>query len=407
MSFASPPVDSTIPAASYPSSPESTRSPPWQYAAPATPNYRTAFQSDPFDGLGKALGDDQALQQAQVNAQNSAGGVQTQSYRSEDQVHNVRDTLSRFATIPSRQQTQQEAVTPFPPEAATRKSLDVDAFKRLLLTGERDSTAGIGTAADSIISNSNSYGSDATSYTPSQEDNRLSSQNYSRDTTEQSVKVPPPAPAPRRGKSVKLKEDRAIANDDISTIFVPAEASAASKPPGPPTSLRQNAQAPDSPHSEASDMPGKSKKPPPPPMRRQHSTTQRRPSTELPTTAEEHDLSATASLSSRRSSHERPPAPSSRNSSLSIKRQSLGLSNPPPLPPPRRGPGSSRTSMDSFIPSLSDIVADDDNQENVPPTSGFRETQRPPEPSSAGDILAELAHLQKEVDAARRAGDYG
>ena len=62
--------------------------------------------------------------------------------------------------------------------------------------------------------------------------------------------------------------------------------------------------------------------------------------------------------------------------------------------------------MDSFRPSLSSIMGEEDAQENTHVTESSRRSsgkeQRDLDPSNADSILAELANLQKEVDAARR-----
>lgn len=418
VTFASPPVDTTIPAASYPSSPESTRSPSWHFATPATPNYRTAFQNDPFEGLGKALGDDQALQQAQVNAQSNTGYVQAVPTQVKGQQHDVRDTLSRFAAAPARKQAQDDALLAIAQELPGRKSLDVDAFKRLLLTGEHVPSPAAESTSASIISDSNSHGSDAASTTLSHDESRTSSRTYAQNEADPLARPPPPAPAPRRGKSITVKEKPAISNEESSTLTEPSVERIEKKPPTPPLPRRPGKQAPEAtdqdtvPSSSTAWAPAEtakqSTKPPPPPMRRQYSIAQRRPSHDLAPTIEEQEPDIHPSVSSRRSSYERPPAPSSRNSSaLSTKRQSLGLPIPPP-PPPRRGRGSSRASTDSFRPSLSDILGIDADQEHLVSASDSRsadqQAQRDLTSSNANDILVKLANLQKEVDAARRGG---
>jgi hypothetical protein len=71
-----------------------------------------------------------------------------------------------------------------------------------------------------------------------------------------------------------------------------------------------------------------------------------------------------------------------------LKRLSQGL--PPPPPPPRRGRGSSRSSIDTSRPSMASL--------GLSETGGSRSsTPR----SDTRDILADLAALQREVDAAR------
>lgn len=80
--------------------------------------------------------------------------------------------------------------------------------------------------------------------------------------------------------------------------------------------------------------------------------------------------------------------------------------SPPPLPPPRKGRGSSRSSMDGFRPSLATLTGDEEAQENAfaidPAQHSFSKDRSSLTASNSDSILAELASLQKEVDAARR-----
>ena len=434
MSFASPPVDTAISAVSYPSSPESTRSPPpWQAAQPATSNYRTAFQNDPFEGLGQWLGDEHALQEARSNAQNNATTVQSGSSGQAA----IQDTLSRFVSAPAR--APAAPAPPALPQSAqpTRQSMDVDAFTRLLLTGDKGTAAPAQAKADlrfapdnssSADSNSISRSSVSESHSHSIDDTPRSSHEQERPMSDfgatrldqHTTKAPPPAPAPRRVKTVKathLEDDSARLtprNEQQSTGETKPLRSL--RPPTPPMSRRHSHQAQPlkdenilpltSEANSTIEFPNIHRAPPPPPIRRQHSAAQRRPSNELESTLEEPDPVVTASPSSRRSSADRPQPPPTRNSSTSVKRQSLGLMQPPPVPPQRRGRGSSRSSMDTFRPSLSSVLGEHHGQNVEFEEADTRRISNQAEASSnasnTNSILAELANLQKEVDAARR-----
>jgi hypothetical protein len=84
----------------------------------------------------------------------------------------------------------------------------------------------------------------------------------------------------------------------------------------------------------------------------------------------------------------RTPSTASRTSASVTGTASSGA--PPPLPPPRRMRGLSRSSLDSQRPASSDLRRP--STESSLNVSGA---------SNATDILADLAALQKEVDALR------
>lgn len=429
MSFASPPVDQTITAVSYPSSPESTRSPPWQWTQPATPNYRTAFSRDPFEDLSRNTGEDEKIQEALQNAQSNTDITQTGTVQSQEDA--VKQTLGRFAPARRPSSTPDQTASTARVAGSSRQSLDVEAFTRLLLTGDstrnepslKHSANASGDNASSTDTNSVSQSSLFEVPAHTADITPRSSQDYERATQpsagDTAVKAAPPAPAPRRGKSVKVKDQPQNLGGSLAEPNYQPARTAAAPPPPPPTARRSNQ------HVVASSQEDNVEKqkgsetqtgitapalktippPPPPPIRRQHSISGSRRSSDLAPTAEEPDQSQLLK-SSRQSSTDRPPAPPSRNSSASIKRQSLSAVHPPPVPPTRRGRDSSRSSMDSFRPSLTSIMGGDGDHENSvpeqgPPASGSKET-RNLTPSSADSILAELANLQKELDAARR-----
>lgn len=438
VSFASPPVDTTIPAASYPSSPESLRSPrPSQFGQPATPNYRIAFLSDPFEDLGQDVGQDNTIQEALSNAQSNASMVQTPATRREETA--VRDTLDRFAAAPRPVPLSSEPAAPHPAQIP-RQSLDVDAFKRLLLTGDSGrSTPGTATPPiakhNNRVLNDSSSGTDTTSLSqasiydvpglPNRDEDYASRSSHGQDRdADDKPKVPPPAPAPRRGKSVKVTPSQpAFSTEPIipnrnADAHTSSRERTARKPPTPPLARRRSYRTPSVKSEEGAILPLEAsspteslrmnqKAPPPPPIRRQHSISQRRASNDLTPTIEEADTAPAPSTSSRRSSNDRPMPLPSKNSSQSVKRQSLGLMNPPPVPPARRGRGSSRSSMDSFRPSSKSIMGEESGEDHMHATEASQRStvkyQTHLNSSSADSILAELANLQTEVDAARRA----
>lgn len=453
MSFASPPVDSTI---SYPSSPESARSPPTYFTrtgALATPDYRTAIRSDPFEDLRKDRQEDGTLQQAVFNAQSNIAVSQPPGHHEQLEESAVWDTLSRFATAPSRPLTADD-----PPHGPTlqdnRKSLDVDAFKRLLLTGNTDAASSQGQQnrrpappppRNNPESNSVSLAVPETSFnlpSPDAASSReidtkrasfidsLVQSGQETYLSDSAGKLPPPAPAPRRAKSVKSR--------GLSPVPAPAPAPAATEPvssneetivnqertpkkaPAPPLARRQSQRIPSNRSDDSINTPSPAASPaeparptikaplppPPPPVRKQPSVTPRRPSQELAPTIEEPEAEAVPVQGSRKSSMDRPTPTGSRNSSISIKRPMPGLMSPPPLPPPRKGRGSSRSSMDGFRPSLATLMGNGDEQENTSnseqPKQAALKDRSSLTASNADSILAELANLQKEVDAARR-----
>lgn len=443
VSFASPPVDVTIPAASYPSSPESTRSPPPHYGqtvAPYTPDYQTALQSNHFEALGQHTQEDHIIQRALQNAQNNTGVEQ--SRRSTGQDGAVRNTLNRFASALRPDPTPAQSGDG---PASARHSLDVDAFTRLLLTGDSiqatPATASVSRSGTRVLSDTSS-GTDTASLSqnslfdaslPNTDETPRSSHEQDREAITKNI--PPPAPAPRRGKSVKSADGPLIkSTNENNTVRTAQEvhqttaitsAELPRRAPTPPLARRHSQRAASTKGEEStvspslspaestslspSGTPRPSTRPPPPPpsSRRQSSYAERRPSHDLAPTIEEPETDSYPTTSSRKSSDTRPPPVPSRNSSTSTRRNSQGLMNPPPLPPPRRGRGSSRTSIDGFRPSLATLLGDGISQDQAQLSS----TDPSPQDdtgtstgtfSNASNILIDLAALQREVDAARR-----
>ncbi|EXJ60093.1 hypothetical protein A1O7_04244 [Cladophialophora yegresii CBS 114405] len=451
VNFASPPAIPISPV-SYPPSPESTRqefpvafpSPKTSYPPPT--DYSQALASDPFGA--EALDDDhgvidQALENARANNEITTPGVLASAGAKDNA---IRDTLGRVASTPRRPVNKQPASDPKEPPGALRSTLDVDAFKRMLLTGDRgpsvvqNTQAGptpvsdSGSSADTAsISQHSIFETVQPAYdeSPRTSDeldrNEASADRAGRGTISERAEKPPP-PQSRRGKPIKdpvvphgptarfdnfinslslpsshnvgsgtpsLKSPT-IDGIPMSDRAVPAGTTDTPKktPPAPPLARRKSQQAPKKPvltrssssrtsvFTEVDGPPSPSttnsasKPPPPPPTRRSNGTTDRRPSLDVLSIPEEADagyLEAKAGL---------PQTPAY------VKRMSQGL--PPPVPPPRRGRGSSRSSMETTRPTMANLgIMESEGSEVDTPGSEHR------------DILADLAALQREVDAAR------
>ena len=468
MNFASPPA--IISPASYASSPESTRqefpsafsSPNSSFPAPT--DYSQAFASDPFaeqpDGE-----DDIAIEKAQENAKvNTAIVVETTTTVNVSKHDAVTDTLGRFASgLRNPSTTQEFAAGAKDQGGLVKPTMDVDAFKRMLLTGERQSAASrVGvtpnahTATVQPVSDSSSNADSASisqhslfeTVQPAHEESpRTSEELDTREANEpratagpsSSVRRPPPPPKSRHGKPDKeaTPETGSIAKLDnfINSLTLPTSQSASSEtasltspsieqsptsdrfakptvpesnkrtapalplarrksqhPPSKPaltrsSSSRQSVLGGFDPPPSPSATTSTSKAPPPPPARRSTSTGERRPSLDTMPVSETDSLSG-QQLSSDWSSAETGPALTQTPSYL--KRTSQGP--PPPLPPPRRGRGSSRSSVETQRPTLTTLGMTEVSQGEPNINRGS---------TGSRDILADLAALQREVDAAR------
>ena len=461
MNFASPPGIPISPV-SYPPSPESTRqeflstflSP--KSPLPAPTDYSEALASDPFTAEASDDEDDSAIEQALENARTNneitgAGPVVSQAFKD----NAVRETLGRFASAPRRQLNNQPATDAKDQSRASKSAMDVDAFKRMLLTGDRGASSSRETAAQNSqtgptpVSDSGSSADTASisqhsifeTVPPAHEEsprtsdelegNEANAYRKSLGTISEKGEKPPP-PKSRRGKplqepgtgqgpttkfdsfisSLSLPSSRNVSSetpslksptvdetpttDRVITSEVPDAQKKA--PPTPPLARRKSQQAPkqpvltrssssrysvfseiDAPPSPSSTA-SASKPPPPPPARRSNSTNERRPSIDVGSIPEDTDV---AHLEARPGL---PQTPSY------LKRMSQGL--PPPVPPPRRGRGSSRSSMENTRPSMASLGLTE-------PGGSASSTPR----NEPRDILADLATLQREVDAARAGAD--
>ncbi|KIY02957.1 uncharacterized protein Z520_01422 [Fonsecaea multimorphosa CBS 102226] len=457
VNFASPPAIPISPV-SYPPSPESTRQeflstfPSPHSTLPAPTDYSQALASDPFAAEASDEDDgaiEQALENARANNEMTASGSMVTKVSKEDA---VRETLGRFASIPRRPVNSQSAAAGKDLSSFSKSTMDVDAFKRMLLTGDRGSSSVRDTAGQSIQSGPNPVsdsGSSADTASISQhsifetvqpapdesprtsdelEANEANIYRAQLGTISEKGEKPPP-PKSRRGKPLKdlgteqgptakfdsfinslaLPGSRNVSSEAPSLRSPPIDESSTGDrlasagypdtqkkvPPAPPLTRRKSQQAPKKPvltrssssrHSVFSETDGPpspyfsssgTKPPPPPPARRTNSTGDRRPSLDVASIPEDADVM---------DSEVRPGLQSSPSYS---KRMSQGLP-PPPLPPPRRGRGSSRSSMETTRPSMAHLAMEEAGGSDL----GFPK-------GDPRDILADLAALQREVDAAR------
>ncbi len=110
-------------------------------------------------------------------------------------------------------------------------------------------------------------------------------------------------------------------------------------------------------------------------------------------TSTQPQLSPSSSMTSL--SQSKPQPPPSRNPSAAKRLSRLSTGSPtmaPPVPPPRRVRGSSRSSFDSQVAVLNPGPS---NESRRPSTES---SWNPSGPSTSKDILADLAALQMEVD---------
>lgn len=475
MNFASPPAVPISPA-SYPNSPESTRYSPAfqavQASYPAPVDYHEALNTDPFQAEASSDEDNEVIAQALENAKTNASITTPEIKKNERYKEDaVKDTLSRFASAPRRNNFKDSENVPQDQGQPSKSAMDVDAFKRLLLTGNSGTSTPKGSVAHSLQpptfqSKSESSSSiDTASLSqkslfesvprPIEESPRSSYESdakeveferpaISNNASQEGRKKPIP-PKTRHGKligdssnatgdgqiipynaEVKTSSEFASNVDNVSssssalyaTSTAPHSAEAAmsesakKKPPTPPLARRKSqnntprplvtrnsytrqtlsnidSDAPPSPSSTSSA----SRIPPPPPSRRPNSFSDRRISNDLPAFVEENE-NALSSVESRTDM-------SSAKKSSGNHRLSQTSSGAPPLPPPRKNRGSSRSSVDSQRPSLSGLgigppISTDDGNQPL-----HAEAQINAGNTYANDILADLAALQREVDAAR------
>lgn len=462
MNFASPP--DIISPASYPPSPESSRQDvPYPPTNPVQSGYqRTTYNqplsNDSFLAGPSAENHDKAFEQAWNNTIANAGvsSPPVVSYPStkEDAVTN---TLGRFASRAQRAGNESGQV------GSSHQAMDVNAFTKLLLTGERENVVPRDRVAQESFPMNNlvpvsesSSSADTASISqrslfetvqPSVEEEspRSSYEAESKEVTQDrqtasttDARKKPPPPKSRRGKPLREstgeQEAKQNFNKFIDSLSMPAsrtvstenpvlrsptaesgqtpelvgntdanEQSVKRTPPAPPLARRKSQQVPGKPLltrssssrysvlSEYDAPPSPSatnttfKAPPPPPSRRTTATNERRPSFDVKSVPEDGQFVTGASDSDLFNSE---PRPGMARTPSYMKRNSPGL--PPPIPPPRRGRGSSRSSVETQRPSMATLGLTDGGG-----------SQRDSGDIDRTDILADLAALQREVDAAR------
>lgn len=471
VNFASPPA-ALISPVYYPESPKSARQEfSSTFSSPSAPlplptTYSQALASDPFAAEASDGEDDGVIEQALKNANyNNAIVAAHETTEKTSRGHDVRDTLARFASGPRASTVSQQATTGTKEQVGSAKlTMDVDAFKRMLLTGERQSARPRegtfqSTQATSIqpVSDSSSSADTAsisqrsifeTAPPTLEESPRTSNELDTKEADQQRAildstsagRKPPAPPKSRRGKSVhetgigaseakfdsfinslSLSTGQNVSSDKSSLRSPSLDQKATGEqgpipsmpeshkrvPPAPPLARRKserqagkpamtrNSSSQYSVNSDTETLPSpppmnttsKAPPPPPPPARRMTSTSERRPSLDVIHDSEEGsttDTQAPPDFSSTTPRSGMGQTPSS------LKRTSQAP--PPPVPAPRRGRGSSRSSVETQRPSLGALGITD---------SSGGETSARQDSAEARDILADLAALQREVDAAR------
>lgn len=409
---------------------------------PESAGYGQALYHDPFQEEPSHDEDDSAIEEALRNARLNNTLPEGSNSATRAKQANVRDTLGRFASAPKRP-------TPKADENSKKPAMDVNAFTRMLLTGQGgSSSAGPSVAAQPVNDSASSTDTTSTSQrsifeTASRtvEETPRSSSERERDDEVQSLnreaRKPPPPPRPRHGKPVSdaetvaaetnvevdsgrpsgaLQPEAAIhqrPSDEANSTppINSAEAKSSKKPPPPPIARRKSQKQTTVTRPEitrnnssgyslsseneeplASPPPtAKMAPPPPPPSRRPNSQYGRRPSTDLPATYEQDEDDSDAVVT------ERPTSSSKR-----ISQASLGP--PPPVPPPRKNKNSGRSSMDSqHRPSMAALGIAGGSARSSSDLGGRPggDSRNVSGASNAADILADLEALQREVDAAR------
>lgn len=466
VNFASPPGIPISPV-SYPPSPESTRRdslssfPSLATSLPQPTDYSEALASNPFAAEASEGEDDNALEQALHNTRvNTTISAPTTIPEPVLKNNAVKDTLGRFASVSRRPPAGQESGGP------GRQALDVAAFTKLLLTGERAVPGPRDLAAQSSQANhgqpvsESSSSADTASISqhsifetipPAQEESpRSSFEGDSKEPGEQPPNLPittegkkkPPPPKSRRGKPLRdsagEQESKQNFDNFINSLSLPSSRNISSEasalrsptteqsptidkaaspdmlailqkkvPPAPPLARRTSQQAPskpiltrssssrysvlsdyDAPDSPSAVNSGFKIPPPPPAARRTTGSSERRPSFDVQSVPENAAIDGSSDSLETSGAEARPGIP---HTPSYLKRMSLG--QPPPVPPPRRGRGSSRSSVDTQRPTMAALGISEAEGGDVTPRSDYVDRR---------DLLADLAALQLEVDAARR-----
>lgn len=467
VNFASPPGIPISPV-SYPPSPEFTRQdslstfPSLATSLPQPTDYSEALASNPFAAEASEGEDDIALEQALYNTRVNST-INAPATVPEPILKNnpVKDTLGRFASGPRKPPVSQES------SGSGRQALDVAAFTKLLLTGERGASGPRDPAVQSVQANNGQPVSESSSSADTasisqhsifetaplaqEESPRSSFEGESKDalreqppnlqTVPEGKKKPPP-PKSRRGKPLRdsagEQESKQNFDNFINSLSLPSSRNVSAEipalrspateqspttdktgsvdalensqkkvPPAPPLARRKSQQAPskpiltrssssrhsvlseyDTPESPSTINAGFKIPPPPPAARRTTSSSERRPSFDVQSVPENAAFDGSSGSLEPPGGETRPGLPQTPSY---LKRMSLGT--PPPVPPPRRGRGSSRSSVETQRPSMAALGIPEAEGGDVTPRSDYVDRR---------DLLADLAALQQEVDAARR-----
>jgi hypothetical protein len=375
----------------------------------------------------------------------------------------VRDTLSRFASAPRRTTSLHETSHSTPAGKSQRHTLDVDSFKRLLLTGESGLPA-TNTAIPTVPSNPPQLVSDSSSNTDTAslsqpsilesghqniEETPRSSYEIDRGDTDiqhdwrsrsgtAHERRPPPPPKPRHGKpisgSTNLPFEQFPAHQSIYHSSPSLEAAEVSQTPSRDATPRPQ-------QDDDTELTATKKRPPPPPLARrksQNKTATRPgmtrsgssryslnsesdepasphpantskmapppPATRRPHGGRRPSVDLPSTLEEDDTEDDTASIASSRTPSASKRISHSALGAAPPLPPPRKHRGSNRSSIDSQRPSLSALGMTPSGRSSaeygIP--GSVSDSRNVSGNSNATDILADLAALQKEVDNARR-----
>ncbi|KAK2757945.1 hypothetical protein FQN54_004351 [Arachnomyces sp. PD_36] len=342
---------------------------------------------------------------------------------------------------------------------AGRAALDVDSFKRLLLTGDAGDrgSATFGHKDDGLYAAATKYPDlDPTLLPPGgARDISATPLNNSVANSGHKERKKPPPPKTRHGKPIKVDELQTApspqptperSSSSLSASYTPPRQSSGSysdtnkSQPVPPTEGASipptDSRTTQSPPEVLSSVPPQFKKPPTPPLARRQSQLRSsknsltrsnsgriaQPSTSGSNAAPSHkvppppprrqDRTALTSSSESSSQHGVPSSgvdhgteesttqqTPSRTPSISSGKQHHRLQNiqPPRPPPPRRLRASSRSSADSANPVIPPAG-------EIPKSTGQEGGGATTDTSNANDILADLSKLQREVDELR--GQY-
>ena len=471
---------------SSPSSPELSRSgtrlklpPPEEHESPSD---EEGSPIDPFNAGGSDGEEEDRGHEAFKNTISNANSTGKADLNMADH------TLGRFASRPrsiaSESQTEKSNVAKT--AGQQRQTMDVDAFKRLLLTGDasiaaaKDTSPSVTSPHHAIVSDSSSNTDTASisrqsifeplpalSTDTPRTSHELSPEDADDERARLTGKEPagrkrPPPPRTRHGKSIKNTQPVPLQSPPRSQTL-PATPSAKmdtspadlNKPlPEPPFQDPWVIEGQQSEEPAVTSLPASAKRPPTPPITRRKSHLRRSDSTRSssgfslsvssPTESSSEFASNTPlskprptpptrrsnpglvspelgsqtpstdgilspseasfenDISQPETTSPKPSVPPTRQSSLGKQPtarplKSTSAAPPPPPPPPRRLRGSSRSSTDTsgahHLSTLEDVT---------PIASGRRPSAESSRSvsgaSTANDILADLAALQKEVD---------